>query len=112
VDLDGRLDLAVANGHIDETVRNIRETWVCAGSAAIFEIPAGEDFTTWRRKREAILRKRKWGVDWPLEILTAMRFDLLVTTNNGPAYLYRNDQSADIERYDFICGGRNRIAMR
>jgi len=24
VDLDGQMDLAVANGHIDETVRNIR----------------------------------------------------------------------------------------
>jgi enediyne biosynthesis protein E4 len=92
-DLDGWLDFAVANGHIDETVRNIR------GNVGYAQPP------------QLFLNNRKAGFrdvagalggsfDQP-KVGRGLAFadfdrdgdlDLLLTTNNGPAYLYRNDQ--------------------
>jgi hypothetical protein len=48
VDLDGALDLAVANGHIDETVRNIRGNTGYA-QPRTFLTAGGGNFTTSRR---------------------------------------------------------------
>ena len=36
--------------------------------------------------------------------------DILMTTNNGPAFLYRNDQTGEIAASDFSLSARNRIA--
>src|SRR5882672_12301805 len=44
IDLDGRLDLAVANGHIDETVRNIRGNVGYAQAAQLFVNQGGGKF--------------------------------------------------------------------
>ena len=95
VDLDGRLDLAVANGHIDETVRNIRgnvgyaqapQLFVNSGAGKFRDVAAeaGNDFA--KAKVGRGLAFADFDRDGDL--------DLLMTTNNGPAYLYRNDQSA------------------
>jgi len=95
VDLDGYLDLAIANGHIDETVRNIRGNVGYAqppqlflnNAKGAFRDVAGEcgaDFSQPKVARG--LAHGDFDRDGDL--------DLLITTNNGPAYLYRNDQVA------------------
>jgi enediyne biosynthesis protein E4 len=94
-DLDGRLDLAVANGHIDDTVRNIRgnvgyaqapQLFLNQGNARFLEVAAelGGGFAQSKVGRG--LAVADFDRDGDL--------DLLLTTNNGPAYLYRNDQLA------------------
>jgi enediyne biosynthesis protein E4 len=84
--LDGRLDIAVANGHIDETVRNIRGNVGYAQAAQLFlnedvgaEVGGGFD----RPKVGRGLAVGDFDRDGDL--------DVLLTTNNGGAYLYRND---------------------
>ena len=95
VDLDGRLDLAVANGHIDETVRNIRGNVGYAQPPQLFLNQGGGKF-------QDVASMVGGGFDAPKvgRGLACADFDrdgdldLLLTTNNGPAYLYRNDQLA------------------
>jgi enediyne biosynthesis protein E4 len=94
LNLDGWLDFAVANGHIDETVRNIRGNVGYAQPPQLFlnrergsfrdvasEVGGGFD----QSKVGRGLAYADFDRDGDL--------DLLLTTNNGPAYLYRNDLS-------------------
>ena len=95
VDLDGRLDLAVANGHIDETVRNIRGNVGYAQAPQLFLNSGGGKFRDVAPETGGDFATAKVGRG--LAVADFDRdgdLDLLVTTNNGPAYLYRNDQSA------------------
>jgi hypothetical protein len=98
--LDGWLDFAVANGHIDETVRNIRGNVGYAQPPQLFlnsgVLSAGK--TGFRDVASDI----GGGFDQP-KVGRGLAYadfdrdgdlDLLLTTNNGPAYLYRNDQLA------------------
>ena len=93
--LDGLLDLAIANGHIDETVRNIRgnvgyaqppQLFLNSGNGMFADVASslGGGFNAPKVGRG--LAYADFDQDGDL--------DLLVTTNNGPAYLYRNDQLA------------------
>ena len=95
VDLDGALDLAVANGHIDETVRNIRgnvgyaqppQLFLNDGKGKFRDVAAqvGGGFAEPRVGRG--LSCADFDRDGDL--------DVLLTTNNGPAVLFRNDQLA------------------
>lgn len=92
VNLDGRLDIAVANGHIDETVRNIRGNVGYAQPAQLFLNVGGGKFRD-------VAADVGGGFDQPkvgrgLAVGDFDRdgdLDLLLTTNNGGAYLYRND---------------------
>ena len=91
-DLDGFLDLAVVNGHIDDTVRNVRnvgyaqppQLFLNNGKGAFRDVArgVGADFAAAKVGRG--LAYGDFDRDGDL--------DLLMTTNNGPAYLYRNDQ--------------------
>jgi len=95
VNLDGWLDLAVANGHIDETVRNIRGNVGYAqppqlflnNGKGVFREVAGEAGAGFVQSK--VGRGVACG-DFDRDGDT----DLLITTNNGPAHLYRNDQNS------------------
>ena len=98
-DLDGSLDLAIANGHIDDTVRNIRgnvgyaqppQLFLNQGNGTFRDVTgeAGSDFSQPKVGRG--LAYADFDRDGDL--------DLLLTTNNGPAYLFRNDQILNPQR--------------
>lgn len=93
VDLDGRLDLLVVNGHIDDTVRNVRadtnyeqppHLFLNRGSEGFVDVAAdaGADFA-----RPKVGRGAAFG-----DFDNDGDLDVLVTTNQGPAHLYRNDR--------------------
>jgi len=93
VNLDGWLDFVVANGHIDETVRNIRGNVGYAQSPQVFLNNGKGSFRD-------VAPEAGGGFDLP-KVGRGLAYadfdrdgdlDLLLTTNNGPAYLYRNDQ--------------------
>ncbi|MGA2022197.1 MAG: CRTAC1 family protein [Candidatus Sulfotelmatobacter sp.] len=93
--LDGWLDLAVANGHIDETVRNIRGNVGYAQPPLLF-------LNNGNGKFRDVAAELGGGFDQP-KVGRGLAYadfdrdgdlDLLLTTNNGAAYLYRNDQLA------------------
>lgn len=92
MNLDGNLDLVAVNGHIDETVRNIAgnhgyaqppHLFLNNGKGAFRDVAAevGGGFATPRVGRGLAYGDFDGDGD----------VDLLVTTNGGPAYLYRND---------------------
>ena len=95
VDLNGWLDLVVVNGHIDETVRPIRNNvgyaqpphlFLNQGSGTFRDVASGAGADFARPKVGRGLAIGDFDRDGDL--------DVLVTTNNGPAYLFRNDQLA------------------
>ncbi|HWZ84262.1 MAG TPA: CRTAC1 family protein [Terriglobales bacterium] len=106
-DLDGALDLAVANGHIDDTVRNIRGNVGYAQPPQLF-LNQGKGF--FRDVTQAV------GTDFSQpKVGRGLAYgdfdrdgdlDLLLTTNNGPAYLFRNDQTRDSQ------GGNRSIRLQ
>jgi hypothetical protein len=92
--LDGNLDLLAVNGHIDETVREVRgnvgyaqppHLFLNDGRGGFRDIAAlaGSGFATPKVARGVACGDFDGDGD----------VDLLITTNRGPAYLYRNDVS-------------------
>ena len=95
VDLDGALDLLVANGHIDETVRQIpghagyaqpAQLFLNQGRGTFRDVASsvGGGFATPRVGRGLAVADFDRDGD----------VDVLMTTNNGPAVLFRNDHTA------------------
>ena len=108
----GSLDLAAVNGHIDETVRNIAgnqgyaqppHLFLNEGKGSFHDVAAqvGGGFATPKVARG--LAYGDFDRDGDL--------DLLLTTNQGPAYLYRNDQTSGNRSLRFHLREPNRIAM-
>jgi len=94
-DLDGFLDLAVANGHIDDTVRNIRGNVGYAQPPELFLNNGKRQFQDVANDLGDGFRSPKVGRGLAYgDFDRDGDLDLLMTTNNGPAYLYRNDQQA------------------
>jgi hypothetical protein len=94
-DLDGFLDLAVVNGHIDETVRNIRGNVGYAQPPQLFLNNGKRMFRDVAGDLGEGFRSPKVGRGLAYgDFDRDGDLDLLITTNNGPAYLYRNDQLA------------------
>jgi hypothetical protein len=92
VNLDTRLDLLVVNGHIDDTVRNVRhetgydqapQLFLNEGAGRFRDVArdVGAEFATPKVARGAAYGDFDNDGD----------LDVLLTTNNGPARLYRND---------------------
>jgi hypothetical protein len=106
LDLDGSLDLAVANGHIEETVRNIHgnvgyaqppHLFLNLGGGKFEDVAAGISGGFAEPKVARGLAYGDFDRDGDL--------DVLLTTNNGPAYLYRNDQLAENRSVRFCLTG-------
>ena len=105
-DLDGTQDLMIANGHIDETVRNIRgnvgyaqppQLFLNNGNGTFRDVASeiGDDFRQPKVGRG--LAYADFDRDGDL--------DVLLTTNNGPAFLYRNDQLSSNKSIRFYLVG-------
>jgi hypothetical protein len=92
MDLDGRLDLLAVNGHIDESVRNIAGNHGYAQPPHLF-------LNDGRGMFRDIASAVGGGYATP-KVGRGLAFgdfnrdgapDILMTTNQGPAYLYRNE---------------------
>jgi hypothetical protein len=92
INLDGNLDLLAVNGHIDETVRNISQNHGYAQAPHLFlndgkghfRDVAGQVGAAFASAKVA--RGAAYG-DFDRD----GDLDVLITTNQGPALLYRND---------------------
>lgn len=92
LNLDGALDLVAVNGHIDDSVRAVRRDVAFEQSPQIF-------LNNGRGRFQEVANSVGGGFATPKvgRGLACGDFDrdgdldLLLTTNNGPAYLYRND---------------------
>lgn len=104
--LDGWLDLAVANGHIDETVRNIRGNVGYAQPPQLFLNNGKGNFSDVAGEVGGGFAQPKVGRGLACgDFDRDGDLDLLITTNNGPAYLYRNDQLAGNRSVRFQLAG-------
>jgi len=93
LDLNGALDLVIANGHIDETVRNIRGNVGYAQPPQLFLNNGKGMFRDVAREAGEGFAQPKVGRGLAVgDFDRDGDLDVLLTTNNGPAYLYRNDQ--------------------
>jgi enediyne biosynthesis protein E4 len=93
-DLDGRLDLLIANGHIDESASALGPGIQYAQSPALLlqqpdgrmndvSSSVGKSFSNPKVARGACFADIDRDGD----------LEILLTTNNGPAHLFRNDQA-------------------
>ena len=92
LDLDGYLDLVAVNGHIDETVRNIGRNVLYAQPPHLFLNEGGGRFRDVAAQVGKHFAAPKVGRGLAFgDFDNDGDVDLLVTTNHGPASLYRND---------------------
>jgi hypothetical protein len=93
VDLDGLLDLLVVNGHIEETVTEIRRDVFYAQPPHLFINHGPQGFHDVAPGVGGSFDKPKVGRGAAFgDFDRDGDLDVLITTNTGPAYLYRNDQ--------------------
>jgi enediyne biosynthesis protein E4 len=114
LNLDGRLDLIAANGHIDDTVRNVRHNVGYAQSPQVFMQGAQRSFADESSHVGSDFAQPKVGRGLAYGDFDGDGdSDLLMTTNNGPAYLYRNDQLAGYRsiRFHLVGTVSNRDAI-
>ena len=105
LDLSGWLDLVAVNGHIDDTVRNVRnvgyaqppQLFLNDRKGGFREVGAevGGGFDQPRVGRGLAIGDFDNDGD----------LDVLMTTNNGPAFLFRNDQTAGYRSIRFRLAG-------
>jgi hypothetical protein len=91
IDLDGDLDLLVANGHIDDTVRNIPGNVGYAQPPHLF-LNDGGRFRDVASQVGGGFEQARVGRGLAVgDFDRDGDVDILLTTNNGPAVLFRND---------------------
>jgi enediyne biosynthesis protein E4 len=91
-DLDGNLDLLAVNGHIDETVRPIRGNTGYAQAPLLFRNDGKGKFQDVARMVGEAFAQPKVGRGLAYgDFDRDGDVDVLLTTNQGPAFLYRND---------------------
>ena len=100
-DLDGYLDIFTANGHIEEEIGRVQPKIQYKEPPLLFH-------NLGKRKFESVGSKMGAEFNRPIVARGAAYadidhdgdLDLLITTNHGPAYLYRNDGG---NRNKFLC---------
>jgi len=91
-DLDGQLDIFAANGHIEEEIGRVQPKVQYRQAPLLFRNMGKRKFTNMTQKmgsafnRPMVARGAAYG-----DIDRDGDLDLLVSTNHGPAYLFRND---------------------
>jgi len=91
-DLDGRLDIFAANGHIDEEVGRVQPKIQFRQPPLLFHNVSGHEFENATAAMGPAFNRPIVGrgaayADFDRD----GDQDILITTNNGPAYLFRND---------------------
>lgn len=93
LDLDGAVDLIVANGHIDDTVRNVRGNAGHAQPPHLFLNNGGGTFRDASSSVGPAFAQPRVGRGLACgDFDRDGDLDILMTTNNGPAVLLRNDR--------------------
>jgi len=92
INLDGHLDLVAVNGHIDETVRHIRSNAGYAQAPHLFLNDGKANFRDAARQAGSAFAAPKVARGLACgDFDRDGDVDILITTNQGPAFLYRND---------------------
>ncbi len=113
-DLDGHLDLLAVNGHIDDSVRNLARGPAYAQPPHLFWNDGKGRFRDISGEVGGGFREPKVGRGLALgDFDRDGDLDVLLTTNGGPAYLYRNDVGNGHRSIRFQLEGRtsNRDAI-
>ncbi len=106
-DLDGHLDLLAVNGHIDDTVRNLNKGIVHAQSPNLFLNNGAGQFRDVASEAGREFFAPKVGRGLALgDFDRDGDLDVLITTNGGPAYLFRNDVNNGNQSIRFRLEGR------
>ncbi|MDX1981982.1 MAG: CRTAC1 family protein [Bryobacteraceae bacterium] len=113
-DLDGHLDLLAVNGHIDDTVRNLKRGLAHAQPPLLFLNDGAGRFRDVAAELGSGFMAPKVGRGLALgDFDRDGDLDVLLTTNAGPAMLYRNDVNSGNRSIRFLLEGRksNRDAI-
>ncbi|HEY6290918.1 MAG TPA: CRTAC1 family protein [Terriglobia bacterium] len=109
VDLDGLLDLLVANGHIDQAITQVESSIHYAEPPHLFHNEGQGKFREITSQvggsfaAPKVARGAAYG-----DFDNDGDLDILLTTNNGPAYLYRNDCANQSIRFRTVGTRSNR----
>ncbi len=107
LNLDGYLDLIAVNGHIDDTVRSVGRRPSHAQAPHLFVNERGQRFRDGAGEVGTAFGSPKIGRGLALgDFDRDGDLDVLVTTNAGPAYLYRNDLGNGNRSVRFVLEGR------